>query len=303
MKRSVIKSIEYFTIQKEPNGSKDDVDWSVAVQASALAATVRCGHALGEKTHLDQAEQWFQGLIKAYPPSEWRVEQVPFHKFAIAWESVALVASYVNKGSSFYEDLQEFLDQIENFLWKAWQDTPAQWSFSSARAISMRWNSKALKGKKQSRLRRWAQEHFDRFIGRDSAGLADGPSKTMSEGILARIGEDKYTCGPLQGLASLASVIREPEIIQVVLSLLEKDAKKYQITSSNQLPGRFDEEVGSTLLGAFFRDIEQQKMEKRTSLRVEDTSMCLIAQTEALRVLQTIKGVDVSREDQQTSEL
>ncbi|CAE8636404.1 unnamed protein product [Polarella glacialis] len=116
----------------------------------------------------------------------------------------------------------------------------------------------------------------------------------MSDGILARIGGGvRYTCGPLQGLASLASVLSDAELLQVVLKLLEKDADRYQLGESTAGPPQLSGKVAADLQGAFFRDEDQLKMEKRHSLRVDDTAMCLIALTQVLEVLAKVQGVVV----------
>ena len=164
------------------------------------------------------------------------------------------------------------------------------WSFSSARALAVRWSSKGLRKHQRKLLRRWASEHVDRFLGRSGDSIKAGPSKEVSEGILARIGGNRYTCGPLQGLASLAGLLNDAELIQVVLQLIEKDIHRYQLSDLNF--GPFDSALPE-LLGGFFRDSEQLVLESRQSLRVDDTAMCLIAMSHLLETLQGIKGVIV----------
>ena len=132
--------------------------------------------------------------------------------------------------------------------------------------------------------------------GRSHAHLTDGPNDRISQGILARIGGSRYTCGPLQGLASLAAILKDAELIQVVLQLMEKDITRYQIQESNPGPIR---KPPADLLGAFYRDEDQLQLEHRKTLRIDDTAMCLIAMTHMLETLTSIKSVvvDGARED------
>ena len=286
--------------QKQPS-STPDVDASPAVQASALMALIRCGEALQKKEHLNDAESWFQGLNMIYAESVWNKSFTTFHRAAITWESLAVTALHIPRHSSFREQLEEYLRDFEAFLRQAWEAHGEFWSFASARALAVRWSSKGLRKQQRKLLKRWASEHVDRFLGRSGGSQLKGPeSAEVSEGILARIGGARYTCGPLQGLASLAAVLNDAELIQVVLQLMEKDIHRYQLSGSNS--GPFDS-VPRELLGAFFRDDEQMELEKRQSLRVDDTAMCLIAISHLLETLQSIKGVVVDSDSGQKQEL
>mmetsp|Transcript_58099 Transcript_58099/g.129710 ORF Transcript_58099/g.129710 Transcript_58099/m.129710 type:complete len:433 (+) Transcript_58099:44-1342(+) len=280
--------------QKQP-GSTEGVDASPAVQASALMALIRCGEALGKKEHLNEAESWFHGLNMIYAEGVWNKSFTTFHRGAITWESLAVTALHIPSHSSFREQLEEYLREFEAFLREAWKGHREFWSFSSARALAVRWSSKTLKKQQRKMFKRWASEHVERFLGRSGDSLKSGP-QDVSEGILARIGGARYTCGPLQGLASLAAVLRDAELIQVVLQLMEKDIGRYQLSDAQ--PGPF-QEVPKELWGAFFRDEEQMELEKRRSLRVDDTAMCLIAITHMLETLQSIRGLVVDPKSQQ----
>merc|ERR1711924_232635 len=139
----------------------------------------------------------------------WNSTLVNFHRSGIIWESLALVAYHVPPESGFHSKLQQYVRDFESFLSRAWDENTEVWSFASARALALRWQSKALKGKSnRARIKKWAKEHVQRFLG---AG-AD-----VSKGTLARIGGAGYTCGPLQGLTSLAAVVSDSELLQVVL--------------------------------------------------------------------------------------
>jgi len=215
---------------KQPNSKQDDVDASPALQASALAALVRCAEVTKQKEYLQEAEGWFQGLLKMYPRSIWNETLVSFHKTSIIWESLALVASHMPTESSFHEDIVEYMLSLESWLRQTWENAGSTWSFASARALSIRWHSKLLKKNKQKLLvKKWAKEHVDRFLGRDQeSGLNSKSGDGVTQGILARIGGAGYTCGPLQGLASISAILPDAELMQVVLQLLEKDLDKYR---------------------------------------------------------------------------
>ncbi|CAJ1336143.1 unnamed protein product [Effrenium voratum] len=292
MRLQQISGASVFVFQKQPGSS--DVDASPAIQASVLMAAARCGEALGKKNYLDDAESWFLGLQKIYPESLWNESFISYHRSAIMWESLAVTALHVGEQSSFHEDLEEYLHRFEAFLRRAWEGNAEYWSFASARALAIRWPSKAAK-KQRLLLKRWATEHVDRFLGRsESFRLQKGPEVGISQGILARIGGARYTCGPLQGLASLAAMLMDAELVQVVLQLLEKDVNRYQLSQLN--PGPLGEAFFRETLGAFFRDDDQLQLEKRSSMRVDDTAMCLLAISHMLEALTAIKGVVVNTE-------
>lgn len=59
MKLQKISGASIFLVRKEPEGDPGDMDASPAIQASMLMAAVRCGQALGQKQHLDDAESGF----------------------------------------------------------------------------------------------------------------------------------------------------------------------------------------------------------------------------------------------------
>ena len=288
-----------FAFPKQP-AAPADVDASPAVQASALMALIRCGEALGKKEHLNEAESWFQGLNMIYAESIWNKSFTSFHRAAITWESLAVTALHIPRHSSFRDQLEDYIRQFEAFLRQAWEAHLDFWSFSSARALAVRWSSKGLRKQQRKLLKRWASEHVDRFLGRSGGFQLKAGPREVSEGILARIGGARYTCGPLQGLASLAAVLNDAELIQVVLQLIEKDIFRYQLSDSNS--GPFDS-TPPELLGAFFRDDEQMELEKRQSLRADDTAMCLTAVSHLLETLQSIQGVVVDSAETSQQEL
>jgi len=263
----------------------DDVDGSPALQASALMAMACCAHATKQTEYFKEAETWFAGLQKVYPQTLWQKAPLSFHKKAIIWESLSLVAVHLPLGSSFQTALQGYLADLEAYLWKLWTDESEEWSFASARAIALRLKSPALKKQKQRKLlRKWAQEHVDRLLGDKSTG----------PGILAKLGGEGYSCGPLQGLTSLASVLTDNvELLQVVLQLLEKDVDKYQVVDKSQSPMASLEVADSAVVGAFFRDGLQLTMEQRDTWRIDDSTQCAIALTQALQHLSNVQGVSV----------
>lgn len=158
-----------------------------------------------------RSEAWFLGLSNIYPESVWKQSFSSFHRAAIIWESLAVTALHIGKQSKFHKQLEEYLQHFELWLRSAWEENAEHWSFASARALSVRFFAKR---KAKKKLKTWAMEHVDRFLGRAHFQLSDGPG--ISQGILSRIGGARYTCGPLQGLASLAAVLKDAELIQAV---------------------------------------------------------------------------------------
>jgi len=278
----------FHATRPQHDGRSHDVDVSPAVQASALAAMVRCANATNQKKYLEEAEVWFGGLTKTFPPHTWK--STSFHKNGIVWESLALVGSHLPEASSFYAALQEFILNFESFVKQAWDEDANAWSFASARALAIRARSRATRNKKQrSKIRKWAQEHINRFLGRSKSSFNDGD---VSQGILQRIGGMGYTCGPLQGLSSLATVLMDSELLQVILKLMEKDVQTYQVgVASAESSGLASEDVDTR--GSFFRNQQQLELEKRNSLRVDDTVMCVVALTQTLRMLDGVLGVSM----------
>jgi len=297
MKRSKFDGVDIWFHRKTPESSSDDIDASPSLQASALMALVRCADATSQRDYFLEAENWFSGLQKVYPQKLWNSTLVSFHKSGIIWESLALVLSHVPAESAFHSKLLQYVRDFEGFLKRVWDENESTWSFASARALAIRWQSKALKGKKnRAAMKRWAQEHVDRFLGQKKGAAA----VDMSEGILARIGGAGYTCGPLQGLTSLAAVVSNAELVHVVLQLLEKDIDRYQLSASNEGPDKVLAR-NAPLLGVFFRDEQQMKLEKRNSLRVDDVVQCMVAMTQALKTLGGIQGVVVDPETKSTT--
>lgn len=287
MKRMNLQGVVIWVLLKSPDSNEQDA--SPAFQASALMAVVRCADAVGERSYFQEAESWFQGLKTVYHVGNFKDSRLTFHKAAVIWESLAVVAAHLPRESSFYADVLEYIRQLEMHLKQEWEDTAEAWSFASARALAVRWQSRTVKKKSQrAMIKAWAREHVDRFLG-TGKGESD-----ISEGILARIGTGTYTCGPLQGLTSLAAILSNAQLVQVVLQLLEKDVDKYQMSPQNPgLAGLGSFDGVKMLEGSFFRDDAQLKMEKRHSVRVDDVAQCVIALAQALKTLEGILGVEI----------
>lgn len=278
--------------RKTGDRSWSDMDGTPAIQAAVLMAAVRCSDAIGDTTLLEELQSWFVGL-QVYTQQMAKLAEASFHRAAMVWESLALVASRIRPGSDLHENLLEWLGTFEMQLRAAWQDGPSAsrpWSFASARAIAIRFHSKDLAKKPKHRrlLADWAKEHADLFLGRGSSAGTGG--------LLSRLRENNYTCGPLQGLTSIASIdFNDAELLQVVMELIEKDIVLFQISELNQglLTGRAK---GRRLMqGSFFRDAWQLQREQRHSMRIDDTAQCLIAIMQAMKVLEGIEGIDMNQ--------
>lgn len=288
--------------RKTTDSGPDDVDVSPAMQSTVMAAVVRCAHVVGKPKYFQDAESWFKGLQKVYPAKMWNATWVGYHKNSIVWESLAIVAESLPKESSFHADVVRHLELFEAQLRELWKADPNLWSFASARALSIRLHGKLRTKKQRTDLKVWVKEHVDRFLGPKAGSFKGDPLKAtereLTEGILARVGREKYTCGPLQGLVSLATVLSSPELITVVLQLMEKDVGRYQMRTlhENKLKPPFEPELDEFdpgVVGGFFRDEGQMDMEKRRSIRMDDTAQCVVALTSVLRTLETIAGVAV----------
>merc|ERR1712137_183521 len=210
---------------------------------------------------------------------------VSFHRSGVILECLSLVALHVPKDSSFRKNLLSYINDLEIFLTREWKNNPQMWSFATARALSLRWHSGDLKKAKQrSKTKSWAKEHVVRFLGRM------GKSETEDDyGLLAKLGAGSYTCAPLQGLTSLASILQDHTLVTAIIQLLEKDIDHYHISESAHPEGLHPFTAESPgVSGTFFRDEGQMKMENRRSLRTDDSAMCLIALTQALRILESV---------------
>eukprot|EP00929_Paragymnodinium_shiwhaense_P092004 TRINITY_DN51880_c0_g1_i2.p1 TRINITY_DN51880_c0_g1~~TRINITY_DN51880_c0_g1_i2.p1 ORF type:complete len:277 (-),score=57.30 TRINITY_DN51880_c0_g1_i2:16-846(-) len=254
---------------------------------------------MGEKKYFEEAQSWFAGLAKVYDQRIWETKAISYHQSGIVWESLALVGLHLPTDSTFYTQLLEYIHRFESWLRTEWQAQPSHWSFATARAVVLRTSSKDLKQtkakKKRKDFKQWGLEHVARLLGRPDAKAArDGK---LQEGILAKIGTLGYTCGPLQGLAPLAELWPDAEMIQVLLNLLERNIDTYQLhgalDSDVALPWAGLEAQGFDIAGAFFRDETQLKQELRRSQRVDDVGMCVVALTQALSALDHYEGVEI----------
>eukprot|EP00811_Abedinium_folium_P033748 NODE_6689_length_1648_cov_8.450362.p1 GENE.NODE_6689_length_1648_cov_8.450362~~NODE_6689_length_1648_cov_8.450362.p1 ORF type:complete len:469 (-),score=192.03 NODE_6689_length_1648_cov_8.450362:160-1566(-) len=275
---------------KEPGSSADHVDVSPTLQASVLMAVARCGDALGETEHLQEAESWFVGLRQTYPQTMWNATIVNFHRTGMILEALSLVVLHLPAESSFKRSLLLYIEDLEIFLRQTWNKDSSIWSFATARALALRYRSGDLKtSKRRKKARLWAREHMQRFLGR----MGGGSGETGDYGLLAQLGGASYMCGPLQGLAALASVLSSAELVQSVLQLMEKDVNQYLLVPGGAAPpdGLAPLAVDSEgIAGGFFRDENQMQMEKRRSIRSDDVSMCVIALTQSLQVINAAQG-------------
>lgn len=293
--RMPVDGTEVWVHRRRPTSNQDDVDASPSLQSTALMAMAVCANATGQRQYFEEAEGWFMGLLKLFPQRLWAESKTSFHSFGIVWESLSLVSTHIPRDSSFYDNLQEYIAKLETFLWAKWKETPDAWSFATARALAIRARSKALKTQKaRAHVKKWAKEHVSRFLHGDNKAATlsgDAAAASVEASILERLGGGGgYTCGPLQGLTSLATVAQDAQLVQVMLQLLEKDVDRFQLGPGKPLEGLEDQ---APVSGAFFRDAEQLKLERRQSIRVDDPAQCVVALAQALRTLEGIRGVEI----------
>jgi hypothetical protein len=285
--------------QKSKDG--DNVDSSPVVQAAVLYAMTVCANATKQTHYFQEAESMFMGLTQVFPPTVWDDSKLSFHAFGIVFEFLVSVSAHVPHDSSFYGNLQEYSKKVEGRLWDQWQASKENWSFSLARALAMRSQSREARQKKKvrSQVKKWSKGLMDTFLGRNVKQLVEGDVQTS---ILQKIGGGAgYTCGPLQGLTSLTSVLMDVEIVSIILKLIEKDIDRYQITLEQ--PGPFKKmDTLDSVIGGFFRDDAQLKIENRRYMRTDDVYQCLISWIQALRFLEDIVGVDVDGENVKPAE-
>jgi len=287
VKRSLLplgNGIEAWMSEVAPGSGNYDV--VIPLHAAAMLAVVQCGSALNQQEVFSDVQAWFTAITKAYT-REHR-EQQSFHSNAILWESFVKISSLVREGSSFAEELQDFLEEFEAYLQVQFDKDPRVWSFSGARAAVL----SHLMAKKAARRKKFGKI-IDEYMKR---WKQIAPQMKINE---------MYTCGPLQGLAPL--LLRRgdqaAELVSSVLAMAEKDVDLFQVTADrgdgtpSQAAQRLGDAVltkqGALLEGAFFRDQQQLVSEKRTSVRVDDTAQCVMALTRTLQLLDDLVGVEV----------
>lgn len=290
IKRSLLpigNGIEAWMSELKPGSGNYDV--IVPLHAAAMAAVVQCGSSLNMTEPLAEAHGWFAAIEKAYPPSAWA--QNSFHLNAILWESFVLIYTMVRPGSSFAEELQDFLDDFDAYLQAQFDKEPKAWSFSGARAAVLSWVS----AKKASRRKRFGKM-IDEYMNRWKEIGAAMQTKEM------------YTCGPLQGVAPLLLKRGDQaaELVSSVLALAEKDVDLFQILGASEKPeirsiaaqrlgdGLLGKHAGG-LEGAFLRDEAQLKNDKRRSIRIDDTAQCIMGMYRTLQLLDDLVGVEVEQ--------
>jgi len=287
VKRSLLplgNGIEAWMSEVSPGSGNYDV--VIPLHAAAMLAVVQCGSALQQQEVFSDVQSWFATIHKAYS-REARAQQ-SFHANAILWESFVKISSLVREGSSFAEELADFLEDFEAYLQAQFDKDPRVWSFSGARAAVLNW-AIAKKAARRKKFGKIIDEYMKRW-------KQIAPSMKISE---------MYTCGPLQGLAPL--LLRRgdqaAELVSSVLAMAEKDVDLYQVAAdrgngepshaAQQLGGRVLAPQGMLLEGAFFRDVAQLQNEKRTSIRIDDTAQCVMALTRTLHLLEDLVGVEV----------
>merc|ERR1719401_441160 len=159
-------------------------DVAVPLHAAAMLTVVQCGSALGKADMLDQSNSWFAAIEKTYARNQWSKHS--FHMNAILLESFVVIASKVRKGSSFADEIEEFVQDLESYLQVEFGNDRKTWSFSGARAAVLRWAA-AKKTAKKKKLATVIDEYMRRW-------------KKLEPGLQPAL---SYTCVPLQGVSPL----------------------------------------------------------------------------------------------------
>jgi len=285
MKRSLLpvgNGIEAWMSEVTPGSGNYDV--VIPLHAAAMLTVVQCGSALNQTEVFSDVQAWFAAIQRVYMKEAW--EQQSFHSNAILWESFVLISTMVRPGSSFAEELQDFLEDFELYLQAKFEKDTRVWSFSGSRAAVLNWAA----AKKPSRRKKFVKT-IDEYMKRWKVLAPQMNTKEM------------YTCGPLQGLAPLLLKRGDQaaELVSSVLALAEKDVDLFQVRSADDgshsiAAGRLGDlfgKHGAELEGSFFRDEPQMKNEKRRSIRIDDTAQCILALARTLELLDDLIGVEV----------
>jgi len=290
MKRAMLpigNGLEVWMSEMTPKSGRFDV--VVPAHAAATLALVQCSTALKEPQYLEIAEAWFASIEKAWPQSSW--SQSSFHLNSILLESFVRMATVIRKGSSFHDELTKFIGRFEVHLHNDFWQSASTWSFSGAHATVLAWQGEKKKTKRKT-LAKLIAEYERRW-------LAIAPTLNATE---------SYTCGPMQGVASLLlkPSSNAASMVQHLLTTVEKDVDRYQVTFDDHTASiaatRLSESIrlkfGDALQGSFLRDDQQLAAEKRYSLRIDDVSQCVVALTRTLELLDTLVGVEVDTQSE-----
>ncbi|CAK0863860.1 unnamed protein product [Prorocentrum cordatum] len=256
---------------------------SPAVHATAMATVARCELALGSQVEWSAVAQWFaaaeHAVAQALPQ-----QALTSHTLGIVWEALSFAAAQLpddrreEKGAA--EKVVTTVGKaVRQQLKSAKEDN--MWSYSVASATAVRLNTSRAPRRQLESLEKLARAHAERYRDEVLPGI------NVSE---------QCTCGPVVGLAPLATLLQDSSLAQLVIELVDKDIRLFQV------PQDFASEEGAQLgalaepwrlRGAFVRHPAQLQREGRPqSLRVDDTATCLAAVSAALGMVESMLGVD-----------
>lgn len=278
---------EAFVFEEGKVGSGRKV-LSPTVHATAMATIARCEQALGFQEKWSTISQWFVAANQAVAQVAPKFDKITHHMLGIVWEALSFVATQLpHERHEQVREADKVVAIVEKAMYKHFSkgDKKSVWSYSGAAAVALRANSTSLEGSVKRRLRKLAGAHSKRF--RDNIM----PGMNVSQ---------LCTCGPVIGLAPLATVLQDTRLAMLVLELVNKDIDLFQVPQSFAS----DEIAGlgwfakapepARLRGAFGRHPQHLAMEARTQgMRVDDTGVCLAAVGAALRMVQGMPGIEV----------
>mmetsp|Transcript_17741 Transcript_17741/g.47402 ORF Transcript_17741/g.47402 Transcript_17741/m.47402 type:complete len:445 (-) Transcript_17741:36-1370(-) len=257
---------------------------SPTVHATAMATVARCELALGSQVKWSTIAQWFvaadQTVTQVLPQ-----KTLTHHMLGIVWETLSFAAAQLpTDRHKEIRAAEKVVSTVEKTVRKQFQRKKDRlWAYSAASATAFRLNTSKVTGKIES-LQKLARAHADRF--RDQVL----PSINASE---------MCTCGPVTGLAPLATLLQDPRLAMLVIELVTKDIRLFQVPQD--FAAQEGAQLGSLarapeprrLRGAFGRHPRQLHMEGRPmSMRVDDTATCLAAVAAALSMVEGMPGVE-----------
>jgi len=277
---------EAFVYEQERVGSGQKV-LSPALHTTAMMALLRCHKALGKTVKAGTQLQWVMAADQAVAQVAPAFKKLSHHMLGVVWEALASFQAQLPAAqTSAAAKVGKVLAVVERAMRKQFKKGASQgvWSYSGAAAVALRASHAGLGAAEKERFAEQAAEHASRF--RDS--LLPGMNSTQL-----------CTCGPVSGLAPLATFLQDARLAMLVLELVTKDIELFQVPpGEDSAPGA---EAGllagapeaSRFAGAFLRSTAQLEMEGRPkTMRIDDTATCFASVAAALRMVEAMPAVE-----------